>query len=254
MVIAANTMLDTKNAKSYFGATLNNNPAFIKFIYENTLGKTYAEDPDGVNYWVSELANGKSKGEVVTALINAAMDPQYKGLPAQGQFINKVEISNYVANKIAVCPNLNDLSAFANFIAGVTYNSATVMAAKGSVDIFGNVFKITKQLFYENEDLNQACLNEYGSGASLADWNDVKAYIHDAGSSTGFLAETGIGSDYYFLSNNGKRSEPGKGFYLFAYRDNISIETILERIDNSKLYLGAYILSPKKSVLCKCRQ
>jgi hypothetical protein len=48
MTAAANTMLDTEPAKAYFGSTLNDNQKFIEFIYENTLGKTYAEDPVGV--------------------------------------------------------------------------------------------------------------------------------------------------------------------------------------------------------------
>ena len=40
MVVAADTMLATGAAKDYFGATLDDDQAFIEFIYENTLGKT----------------------------------------------------------------------------------------------------------------------------------------------------------------------------------------------------------------------
>jgi len=136
MIIAADTMLNTDPAKTYFGTTLNDNQKFIEFIYQNTLGKTYAEDRDGVNYWVSELAGGKSKGEVVSTLINACMDPQYAGLPAQDRFINKVTVCNYAADTIAKCPDVNDLSAFVNFITGVTHDSSTVEAAKADVNAF----------------------------------------------------------------------------------------------------------------------
>jgi len=136
MVIAANTMLDTEAAQSYFGVTLNDDQMFIEFIYENTLGKTYTEDPAGVNYWVNELAGGKSKGEVVVTLINAAMDPQYTGLSSQNQFVNKVSVCNYTAERISNCPNVNDLSAFVNFISGVTHDSVTVEASKDAVDAF----------------------------------------------------------------------------------------------------------------------
>ena len=134
MITAANTMLATGAAQSYFGATFNDNQAFIEFIYVNTLGKTYAEDPDGVNYWVSELSSGKSKGQVVATIINAVMDPQFAGVPAQDQFINKVSVSNYTADMIATCPDVNDLSAFVGFISGVTDDSSTVVAAKAAVD------------------------------------------------------------------------------------------------------------------------
>lgn len=134
ITIAANTMLATGAAQSYFGATLNDNQAFIEFIYENTLGKTYAEDPDGVNYWVDELSNGKSKGKVIATLINAAMDPQWTGLAAQDQFINKVAVCNYTALTIATVPDVNDLSAFVGFIENVTDNPTTVNASKALIE------------------------------------------------------------------------------------------------------------------------
>ncbi len=129
-------MLATDAAKTYFGATLNNNQEFIKFIYKNTLGKTYEADPDGVNYWINELANGKSKGEVISALINAAMDPMYAGLAAQDRFINKVAISNHTANTIATVPDVTDLSAFSELVYNVTNDSTTVVTAKAAVDAF----------------------------------------------------------------------------------------------------------------------
>ncbi|MCP4116914.1 MAG: DUF4214 domain-containing protein [Desulfobacteraceae bacterium] len=136
MVVAADTMLATGSAKDYFGATLDDDQAFIEFIYENTLGKTYAEDPDGVDYWVGELASGKSKGQVTSTLINAVMDPKYAGMSSQNRFINKVTVCNYTADTIDTCPNVNDLSAFVGAISGVTDNSATVTTAKGVVDTF----------------------------------------------------------------------------------------------------------------------
>jgi len=136
MTNAANTMLATDAAQSYFGPTLNNNQAFIEFIFENTLGKTNAEDPTGVNYWVSELANGKSKGEVIASLISAVMEPIYTGVPAQNRFINMVTVCNYVADNISTCPDVNDLSAFVLFISGVTYDNSTVEAAMNSVQQF----------------------------------------------------------------------------------------------------------------------
>ena len=133
---AADAMLATAAAQNYFGATLNNNKKFIEFIYENTLGKTYADDSEGVRYWVSELSAGKSKGQVVATMINAAIDPQYAGTAAQNQFINKVVVCNYTVGKITTIPNVNDLSDFVNFIKGVTHDSSTVAAAKAAVDAF----------------------------------------------------------------------------------------------------------------------
>jgi Cysteine-rich secretory protein family/Domain of unknown function (DUF4214) len=136
MTVAANTMLDTDPAKTYFGSTLNDNQAFIEFIYLNTLGKTYTEDPIGINYWVNQLFAGKSKGEVIATMISAATDPQYAGSAAQNQFNNKVAVCSYTAGKITTVPDVNNLTAFVNFIKDVTHDSSTVTAAKAAVDEF----------------------------------------------------------------------------------------------------------------------
>lgn len=133
MASTADTMLSLDVAKDYFGATLDDNQLFIEFIYENTLGKTYAEDPDGVDYWVAKLEGGESKGDLIAELIDAAMDPAYTGLAAQDQFINKVAVSNYTAETIAAADPA-DLSAFVGFISGVTEDAATVTAAENAVD------------------------------------------------------------------------------------------------------------------------
>ncbi len=58
-VSTADTMLTTDDAIEYFGDTLDDNQAFIELIYKNTLNKTYEDDPEGIDYWVSELESGK---------------------------------------------------------------------------------------------------------------------------------------------------------------------------------------------------
>jgi hypothetical protein len=135
-VVAANTMLATEAAGTYFGDTLNDDFKFIEFIYKNTLGKTYAEDPDGIDYWVNELANGKSKGTVIASLINAVMDKAYTGTSAQNQFMNKVTVCDYTADTISTVTDINDLSAFVGFISNVTDDSKTITAAKADVDAY----------------------------------------------------------------------------------------------------------------------
>ena len=125
MTVTANVMLNTEPAKAYFGATLYDNRAFIEHIYFHTLGKTYTEDPDGVDYWVGELYGGKSKGEVIAALIVAAQLPENAGA-AQDQFNNKVQVSNYCADTIT---DYTVLETFTGFIAGVTDDEASVTAS-----------------------------------------------------------------------------------------------------------------------------
>lgn len=129
MAATANVMLNTEPAKTYFGTTLSDKQAFIEHIYSNTLGKTYAEDLTGINYWVGELVGGKTKGEVISSLIVAAQDPLNAGA-AQDLFNNKVEVSNYCAGNIS---EYTDLETFTEFLSSVTDDPATVITATQSI-------------------------------------------------------------------------------------------------------------------------
>ena len=130
MSTVANIMLSTDAAKTYFGLTLNDNQAFIEHIYLNTLGKTYDQDPGGINYWTFELNAGKTKGQVIATLIYAAQQPGNAGA-AQDQFNNKVAVSDYCAYRIET---VSDINAFIGFISSVTDESATVLEAKNLID------------------------------------------------------------------------------------------------------------------------
>ena len=136
MAATATEMLATDAAKTYFGTSLDTDQAFIEHIYKNTLGKTYAEDKAGVDYWVSLLADGMSKGEVVAALIVAAQDPANAGA-AQDMFNNKVEVSDYTATKIEKA-EVTELKIFQDLISGVTADGKTVNKSKEAVDTEAN--------------------------------------------------------------------------------------------------------------------
>ena len=131
MSTAANTMLNTEAAKGYFGTGMNDNAAFVAHIYTQTFGKSYGDDPGGQDYWVSELASGKSKGEMIAALISAAQDPANSG-PAQDRFNNQVSVSNYCADNIPLYKN--NLATFVGFIENVTDTTASVTSATQLID------------------------------------------------------------------------------------------------------------------------
>lgn len=152
---AANNMLATPDAKAYFGTSLDSNQAFIEHIYLNTLNKTYAQDKAGVDYWVSLLNAGTSRGEVVASLVAAvanyssSTDPITKA--AYDQFNNRVEVSNYMANTVEKAPA--DYATSTKFATSgttglvVTNSASTVTTAKTSVDtlkpVDGKTFSLT---------------------------------------------------------------------------------------------------------------
>lgn len=131
MATAANTMLATDAAATYFGTSLATDLAFVKHIYLNTLGKTYEQDTAGVDGWVTYLAT-HTRGEMVAALVYAAQQPANAGA-AQDMFNNKVTVSNYCADNIETA-DVADLSAFTGYISSVTSDAATVTAAQTAID------------------------------------------------------------------------------------------------------------------------
>lgn len=151
---AANNMLATPDAKAYFGTSLGSNQAFIEHIYLNTLNKTYAQDKAGVDYWVSLLNAGTSRGEVVASLVAAVADYASSTDPvtkaAYDQFNNRVDVSNYMAITVEKAPaNYATSTKFATSgTTGlvVTNSASTVNNAKTTVDTMsptGKTFSLT---------------------------------------------------------------------------------------------------------------
>jgi hypothetical protein len=146
MATAALAMLDTDAARNYFGANLNTNQAFIEHIYLNTLNKTIADDSDGISYWIGMLDAGTSRGAAVATLIGAIKDyapggPYYNQedtatVAAYNQFINRVEVSNYMADNVYATPVGWETSTSFNHGLFVTDDTGTVWAAKANVDLF----------------------------------------------------------------------------------------------------------------------
>ncbi|MBU2954461.1 DUF4214 domain-containing protein [Marinobacter sp. F3R08] len=130
---AATAMLETDAAQDYFGSSLDTNQAFIEHIYLNTLGKTLADDPTGIQYWVDALDSGTSRGQVIADLVAAAQDPANAGA-AQDQFLNRVAVSDYTADNLASVEldSLDDVTFGDGLI--VTSDPTTIASAQSEVD------------------------------------------------------------------------------------------------------------------------
>ncbi|WP_165786956.1 beta strand repeat-containing protein [Aliarcobacter cryaerophilus] len=163
---AVNEMLKYDVVKAYFGDTINDNQKFIEHIYSNTLNKTYAQDKDGIDFWVNALNSGMDKGEVVASLINSAVTIQTEieagstaydaaTVAAAQQFKNRVEVSNYVATNIENVPADGDLSVFQAYNNNTTHVVATKDAQIEKVDndvaADGKTFTLTPSSTSVNE-------------------------------------------------------------------------------------------------------
>lgn len=109
----AESMLDTSDSATYFGASLDSDQSFIEHIYLNTLNKTVDDDSAGIAYWVKQLETN-SRGNVITELISAIDTYSPTGInydendtasvTAYNQFVNRVDVSNYAAKTILTAP------------------------------------------------------------------------------------------------------------------------------------------------------
>jgi hypothetical protein len=147
MASTATAMLDTEAAKNYFGSSLNSNQKFIEHIYQNTLNKTYWDDPEGITYWVNQLNGGRTRGEVVADLVGVIKDyrpggPYYDPtdqatINAYNQFTNRVAVSNYMAETVQNTPNnWQTVTQFGPGGLNVTFAAATVDTARQAINQF----------------------------------------------------------------------------------------------------------------------
>ncbi len=138
LIKTAEAILNTTDSKEYFGSSLDTNQAFIEHIYKNTLNKTIDDDPEGIQYWTNELNSGKSRAEIVISLINAIKsykDSSGKTKEAYDQFMNRVKISNDMADKVYKAPaDYKTSTSFDNGLP-VTFDRSTLTNAIELVDL-----------------------------------------------------------------------------------------------------------------------
>ena len=139
---AATNMLATTAAAAYFGSSLDSDQAFIEHIYLNTLGKTYAEDTSGVDFWVTALAT-HDRGYVVSQLIEAINNSANDGSAAQNQFNNRVAVSNYTADTLSTAPSDYATSLAFGGNLTVTDDAATVTSAEANVAALTSTVTLT---------------------------------------------------------------------------------------------------------------
>ncbi len=131
LAAAADTMFAVGAVQSYFGSSLDTSRAFIEKIYADTLGRTYDQDPEGIDYWINELDNGRTRGQVAASLITAVQEAVNAGA-GQDRFNNRVMVSDYTADHIE---EFSASIGFSDFISQVTDDTATVSQAMADVDM-----------------------------------------------------------------------------------------------------------------------
>lgn len=99
-----------------------------------------------------------------------------------------------------------------NYVSPVSQDSIILQKDSG---IYLNNFSVTAAAYDDSEDLDQACVNEFGATYRLADWNDISAYIGASQAnalSLSNLLELPTGGNLYleqtnkrFVSYNGNR-------------------------------------------------
>ena len=115
-------------------AYLQDPQKLVEAIYENVLGKTYNDDPDGINYWTEQIKSGAiSPGEVARVIIETA-EKYYPDHPATKTLENRAEVALYVAQKIDKFNG--DFTEFKKFVDVVNDDPASIEMAKKMVDSY----------------------------------------------------------------------------------------------------------------------
>lgn len=152
-------MLATEDAVEYFSGAVDTDKDFIEFIYLNVFNKTYEDDAAGIDHWVLELSQGKTRAEVIADMIVAAQDPENAG-DAQDLFNNKVALSDYMADNVA--KTLDDYKTKTTFknaknengAFDITSDKASVEAAKDAIDEIANEDQVDPTLPSKTEYLS----------------------------------------------------------------------------------------------------
>jgi len=106
----------------------------VESIYENVLGKTYQDDPSGIDYWVNQIKSGIiPPGEVARVIIGTA-ELQYPDHPATKTLHNRVEVALYTAERIPKFTG--DFEAYKNFISIVNDDPLTIQLAERNVNSY----------------------------------------------------------------------------------------------------------------------
>ena len=108
-------------AKKYPGYEHIDNPKIlIESIYQNVLGKSYQEDSNGTNYWITKIKEGYDKGFIVTEILRTAIE-QYPNDPATQTLLKRAQLGLEVAKRV---PHFEgDFTLFKKIIHEVKPNS-----------------------------------------------------------------------------------------------------------------------------------
>jgi len=115
-------------------SSLSDPKELVEAIYENVLGKTYKDDPEGIDYWVGQIKSGNiTPGEIASVIIKTA-EEQYPEHPATKTLENRAELALYVAQKLKTFTG--DFTEFKKFAEMVNDDPTSVELAKKMVDSY----------------------------------------------------------------------------------------------------------------------
>ena len=127
-----------------------------------------------------------------------------------------------------------------------------VLPSQDKTDSF--LFKKTSQKISYGADYNQACINEFGSDWTLADWNNLKNYFLSGKDMKTLVSRLGLDAenDSAWVTKDDDNSYSGSRDYYMSYHNHQKPSHYLahENIDNYFLSLGSWY-SPQYSLCIK---
>ncbi|EDP73207.1 hypothetical protein HG1285_11128, partial [Hydrogenivirga sp. 128-5-R1-1] len=207
----------------------------VESIYQNVLGKSPTDDPNGIAYWVGEINAGHTTVGKVAADIIYVAKTKYPNDPATKTLGNRADVAVYVADNI---PNSDingdgktdkvDFDLFKNFIANVTNDPATVNTAKSLADGYKPV----------NVSLTTGTDTITGSKAADTFNAVVSSLSSEATLNSGDKVDGSDGIDTLNISMKGSFAGIGSGYIKNIEKINLKNETIIDRTFDAKNISG----------------
>lgn len=134
------------SAQTGYSSSMTNDD-FVKLIYKNVLGRSGATAPPDVDvqYWASELSKGRSKGSMISVMLNAARS--FASDPTWGWVTtlldNKAAVATYFATEQGLNYNTPEesITKTMGIVAAIT--SSSIAAAKALIAVSDINFNLT---------------------------------------------------------------------------------------------------------------
>nr|DAK36320.1 MAG TPA: Phycobilisome Linker polypeptide [Caudoviricetes sp.] len=124
-----NVILTNELVQELLRDKITTNKQFVEHLYNHLLGKTYTQDPDGINAWIAQLDQGVSRGEVLDGIVRTGANPVF----AQDRNETTRNAHKLLVNRIRASNIIGDITTDVDLTNGLQYGLAPYIAIQSAI-------------------------------------------------------------------------------------------------------------------------